>query len=68
MDETVERISFYELFVPDRREFAMIFGTEHCQTFAIDATPSAAAEQADSDAADQAREAREAGIMDGAAS
>ena len=32
------------------------------------APPSAAAEQADSDAADQAREAREAGIMDGAAS
>ena len=42
--ETVERVSFYELFAPERRDFTLTFGTEHGQTFAIDAAPKAPAE------------------------
>ena len=43
-EETVERVSFYELFASDRRELALTFGTEHGQSFAIDAAPKAAVE------------------------
>ena len=39
----MERVSFYELFAPERRGFTLTFGTEHGQTFAIDAAPKAAA-------------------------
>ena len=41
----MERVLFNEMFVPDRRGFALTFGTEHGQTYASDAAPSAAAEQ-----------------------
>ena len=44
VEETVERVSFYKLFAPDRRDFNLTFGTEHGQTFAIDAAPTVAAE------------------------
>ena len=40
--ETVERASFYELFADER---TLTFGTEHGQTFAMDAAPKAAAAQ-----------------------
>ena len=41
----MERASFYEMFAPDRQEFALTFGTEHGQTYASDAAPSAEPEE-----------------------
>ena len=38
--ETVERASFYELLADERRGFTLTFGTEHSQTFAMDAATS----------------------------
>ena len=39
----MERASFYEMLADERRGFTLIFGTEHAQTFAMDAAPKAVA-------------------------
>ena len=41
--ETGERVSFYELFAPERQGFTLTFGKEQGQKFAMDAAPKAAA-------------------------
>ena len=39
----MERVSFCELLADERRGFKLTFGTEHGQTFSIDAAPQAVA-------------------------
>ena len=42
-EETMERISFYEMLADERRDFKLTFGMEQSQTFAMGDIPHAAA-------------------------